>query len=94
MTSTATEVDALHVDELRLLEAESVHIIREVVAELERPSHENAIFEIGGSDVLSYKTMMLTYARIRGLKRKLIVVPFFTPRLSSGWIIPVTQIHA
>ena len=30
-------VDTLHVDELRLLEAEAVHIIREVVAELERP---------------------------------------------------------
>jgi sulfate adenylyltransferase subunit 2 len=28
---------SIHVDELRLLEAESVHIIREVVAELERP---------------------------------------------------------
>jgi sulfate adenylyltransferase subunit 2 len=30
-------VDITHVDELRILEAESVHIIREVVAELERP---------------------------------------------------------
>jgi sulfate adenylyltransferase subunit 2 len=29
--------EAKHVDELRLLEAEAVHIIREVVAELERP---------------------------------------------------------
>jgi sulfate adenylyltransferase subunit 2 len=29
--------NAAHVEELRLLEAESVHIIREVVAELERP---------------------------------------------------------
>ena len=28
---------SIHVDELRLLEAEAVHIIREVVAELERP---------------------------------------------------------
>jgi sulfate adenylyltransferase subunit 2 len=35
MTSTVDETK--HVDELRLLEAESVHIIREVVAELERP---------------------------------------------------------
>ena len=36
--STATiELDARRVDELRVLEAESVHIIREVVAELERP---------------------------------------------------------
>ena len=32
-----TSFDTVHVDELRLLEAEAVHIIREVVAELERP---------------------------------------------------------
>ncbi|MFE5708868.1 sulfate adenylyltransferase small subunit, partial [Rhodococcus koreensis] len=32
----STDTDA-HVDELRALEAEAVHIIREVVAELERP---------------------------------------------------------
>lgn len=37
MTITATAVDARRVDELRALEAEAVHIIREVVAELERP---------------------------------------------------------
>ncbi|HKP44738.1 sulfate adenylyltransferase subunit CysD, partial [Mycobacterium sp.] len=36
MTNART-YDALHVDELRLLEAEAVHIIREVAAELERP---------------------------------------------------------
>jgi sulfate adenylyltransferase subunit 2 len=35
MTSAVDETT--HVDELRLLEAEAVHIIREVVAELERP---------------------------------------------------------
>ncbi|MGU3433911.1 sulfate adenylyltransferase subunit CysD [Actinomycetes bacterium M1A6_2h] len=38
MTAAAVTPDAVtHVDELRALEAESVHIIREVVAELERP---------------------------------------------------------
>jgi sulfate adenylyltransferase subunit 2 len=37
MNAAANVVDTLRVDELRLLEAESVHIIREVVAELERP---------------------------------------------------------
>ncbi len=36
MTETLT-ADDTHVDELRLLEAEAVHIIREVVAELSRP---------------------------------------------------------
>jgi len=33
----ATDIGTLRVDELRLLEAEAVHIIREVVAELARP---------------------------------------------------------
>ena len=37
MTTAATSLDTVHVDELRLLEAEAVHIIREVAAELERP---------------------------------------------------------
>src|SRR3954454_4908170 len=35
--TAVTQEDALRVDELRLLEAEAVHIIREVAAELERP---------------------------------------------------------
>ncbi|SIR78254.1 sulfate adenylyltransferase subunit CysD [Williamsia sterculiae] len=34
---TTDTIDVKHVDELRALEAEAVHIIREVVAELERP---------------------------------------------------------
>jgi sulfate adenylyltransferase subunit 2 len=34
---TTPTVDTTHVDELRVLEAEAVHIIREVVAELQRP---------------------------------------------------------
>ena len=37
MTVPTLTDDTTHVDELRALEAESVHIIREVVAELERP---------------------------------------------------------
>jgi len=67
-------------------------VLAYLVAELDRPSHDNVVFEIGGADVLSYKQMMVAYARIRGLRRKLIVVPFFTPRLSSGWIHLVTPI--
>ncbi|QCH23149.1 sulfate adenylyltransferase subunit CysD [Mycobacteroides salmoniphilum] len=37
MSDTATTPDLLQVNELRLLEAEAVHIIREVAAELQRP---------------------------------------------------------
>jgi hypothetical protein len=38
--------------------------------------------------------MMLTYARIRGLKRWLLRVPVLTPRLSSYWLNLVTPIPA
>ena len=65
-----------------------------LVAELDRPSTESTIYEIGGADVLSYKEMMERYAAIRGLKHTMIVVPFFSPRLSSGWIHLVTPIPA
>ena len=48
--------------------------------------------EIGGADILTYSEMMLRYARIRGLSRHIVVVPFFTPRLSSAWVHLVTPI--
>ncbi|MFY9780878.1 MAG: SDR family oxidoreductase [Candidatus Baltobacteraceae bacterium] len=54
----------------------------------------DAIFEIGGADVLTYAETMLRYARIRGLRRAIVVVPFFTPRLSSAWVHLVTPIPA
>jgi len=69
-------------------------VLAYLVAELERPANGHAIFEIGGADVLSYKEMMMRYARIRNLRRTLLVVPFFSPRLSSGWIHLVTPIPA
>jgi len=69
-------------------------VLQYLVGELGRESHEHAIVEIGGADVLSYRDMMMRYAAIRGLRRKLFVVPFFTPRLSSGWVHLVTPIPA
>jgi hypothetical protein len=38
--------------------------------------------------------MMLGYAAVRGLTRRLLVVPLFTPRLSSYWVHLVTPIPA
>lgn len=51
-------------------------------------------YEIGGPDVLSYRELMLGYARARGLKRQMLIVPYFTPRLSSYWVHLVTPISA
>jgi len=52
------------------------------------------VYEIGGPDVVSYRDIMLEYARQRGLRRWLIPVPFLTPRLSSLWLGLVTPLYA
>src|SRR5581483_9606927 len=48
--------------------------------------------EIGGSTVETYRSMMLAYARYRGLRRLLLLVPVLTPRLSSYWLDFVTPV--
>ncbi len=48
-------------------------------------------FDIGCPDVLSYKDMLLEYARIRKLQRSIFIVPVMTPRLSSYWLYFVTS---
>ena len=50
------------------------------------------MIEIGGATVETYRSMMLTYARTRGLRRWLLRVPVLTPRLSSYWLRLVTPL--
>lgn len=69
-------------------------VIAYLVAALAAPESAGRIVEIGGADVLTYGDMMRRYARIRGLVRKLLIVPVFTPRLSSYWVHIVTPIPA
>ncbi len=51
----------------------------------------DAIFDIGGPEILTYKEMLLQYAEVRGLKRWVGVIPFFSPRMSSYWLYFVTS---
>lgn len=51
----------------------------------------NQNFDIGGSEVLSYKQMLLGFAKCRNLKRSIFIVPVMTPRLSSYWLYFVTS---
>jgi len=55
------------------------------------PKTYDDIFDIGGPEILSYKEMLLQYAEVRGLKRWIGVVPFFSPRMSSYWLYFVTS---
>ena len=51
----------------------------------------NHSFDIGGADILTYKEMLLGYARVRKLKRLIITVPVLSPKLSSLWLYFVTS---
>ncbi len=48
-------------------------------------------FDIGGTDILSYKQMLLKFAEVRQLKRHIFIVPIMTPKLSSYWLYFVTS---
>lgn len=50
----------------------------------------NNSYDIGGPDILTYKEMLLRFAKIRGLKRRIVIVPVMTPRISSYWLYFVT----
>lgn len=51
----------------------------------------NRTFDIGGPDILSFKELMLTYAKVRKLKRYIITIPFLSPKISSYWLYFVTS---
>jgi uncharacterized protein YbjT (DUF2867 family) len=69
-----------------------LHYLCEV---LEVDATAGEVIGIGGPDVMSYQSLMQTYAEVSGLGRRLIVpVPVLTPGLSSLWIGLVTPLPA
>jgi uncharacterized protein YbjT (DUF2867 family) len=51
----------------------------------------NQVYDIGGPEVLTYKEMLLQFALVRGLKRRIYIVPVMTPKLSSYWLYFITS---
>ncbi|MEU7610411.1 SDR family oxidoreductase [Micromonospora sp. NPDC049204] len=57
------------------------------------PPEVNRGFDIGGPDVLTFREMMQRYARVAGLRRRIIVpVRALTPALSSHWVGLITPV--
>ena len=52
------------------------------------------MYEIGGTDVVSYGDLMRLYARLRGRRLLILPVPVLTPYLSSLWLGLVTPVYA
>lgn len=55
------------------------------------PVTYNQDFDIGGPDILSYKEMLLGFAKAKKLRRWIFSVPVMTPKLSSYWLYFITS---
>lgn len=67
------------------------NVIQFLMGVLHQPKYYDQAYDIAGPEILTYKQMMLAYAEVRQLKRKIITVPVFTPRLSSYWLYFITS---
>jgi uncharacterized protein YbjT (DUF2867 family) len=70
------------------------NVIDYLFAALENPSGRGGIFEIGGPDITTYGDLMLQYARARGLKRKMILlpgIPLWLMAFGVGLMTPVPR---
>ncbi|WP_433297354.1 SDR family oxidoreductase [Actinoplanes sp. CA-030573] len=68
-------------------------VLRYLIAAATMPPEVNRGFDIGGADVLTYLEMMRRYARVAGLRRR-IIVPLkpLSPWLSAHWVGLVTPV--
>jgi len=67
------------------------NVIQFLMGVILQEKYYNNNYDIGGPDILSYREMLLKFAEVRGLKRKIIIVPIMTPKLSSYWLYFVTS---
>jgi uncharacterized protein YbjT (DUF2867 family) len=51
-------------------------------------------FDVGGPEVMTYRSMIERVARLRGKRRAIVEVPILSPRLSSYWLHLVTPVKA
>jgi len=69
-------------------------VLAYLLAAMDLPAGPSRIFEIGGTDVVTYGDIIREYALQRRLRRRLISVPVLTPYLSSLWLGLVTPASA
>ncbi|MFL6026261.1 MAG: NAD(P)H-binding protein [Friedmanniella sp.] len=68
-------------------------VIRYLVGVLEPEAARGRVFEIGGSEVLTYAEMMQRVARTHHHRPlPMLTIPLLTPRLSSHWLAFVTDV--
>jgi len=66
-------------------------VIKILIGLLENVQTYNNSYDIAGNEILTYKEMLMGFAEVRGLKRKIWIVPLMTPKLSSYWLYFITS---
>jgi uncharacterized protein YbjT (DUF2867 family) len=66
-------------------------VLQFLTKSLLNPITYNQNFDIGGPDILTYKEMLLGFAKASNLKRWIFTIPVMTPKLSSYWLYFVTS---
>lgn len=66
-------------------------VIHYLINLLEVPETRGEVFDIGGPEVLRYRDLLAGYAEVRGLTRRFLPVPYFSPKLSSWWLYLMTS---
>lgn len=67
------------------------NVLELLLKSLKNPFIYDKSFDIGGPDILTYKEMLLGFAKAKNLKRRIYTVPIMTPKLSSYWLYFVTS---
>lgn len=70
------------------------NVVEYLIGCLNEPATAGQDFDIGGPDIITYRELMMIYARVRGLRRLIVSVPVLTPHLSSYWINLMTPVPA
>jgi uncharacterized protein YbjT (DUF2867 family) len=67
------------------------NVIEFLIGVIGKTETHNKSYDIGGPDILTYKEMLMHFAKVRGLKRRIVIVPVMTPKISSYWLYFVTS---
>jgi len=69
-------------------------VVRYLVGVLGNPRAVGRVFEVGGPEVLEYRSMLSRVAAIEGRRLLIVPVPLLSPGLSSRWLALVTDVDA
>jgi len=70
------------------------NVLDYLLSALDTPACRGKVIEIAGPEVYTYAGIMLTYARLRGLKRRFLTLPFIPLGFMAFWVGKMTPVPA